>query len=697
MKAKNELRSVLFFREVLACIRRWMGNRFFVSGMLLLFGTSGWVNAGGLWLPAFFSDHMVLQQQMEVPIWGKANPGTTITLVTGWGSSVNTVADASGKWKVKVKTPSAGGPYAITISTPDEEKKLQDVLIGEVWICSGQSNMEMPLAGWPPRDTVMGAAQEIASANNPYLRTFTVTRAYSLIPVDSCTGQWMSLNPQTAGQYSATAYFFGKKLYETLKVPVGLIHTSWGGTPAEAWTPQEELANFPEYSELLSKLPSLTNEYINLCNWIKDHPQIAIDNTDPDYWKNLVLNDSEVKNPVFNDSLWSVMKLPVLWEKEALGEFDGIVWFRKTINIPASWEGKELELSLGMIDDMDATFFNGTKVGGYEAGGFWQTPRKYRIAPSQVKAGWVTIAVRVIDTQGGGGIWGTPEDLYLTPVGSNEKLSLAGEWKYMPVGEFMSNKIYVYSLENGDFFRRPKIGIIPGPYQPSFLYNAMIHPLVTYGIRGAIWYQGESNVGRATQYLKLFPLMIQAWRRVWQQGDFPFYFVQIAPWEYSGADNDDSGWLREAQRRTLSLPNTGMAVTLDIGNVKNIHPPYKREVGERLALWALSETYRQKIECSGPLYQGATVKGDKMYVSFTHVDGGLMLNTTKPTEFEIAGENQKFFPAMVQIEKDRLVVWSPSVKNPVYLRYAMRNGSKAELFNKNGLPASGFSTQDMQK
>lgn len=697
MKKAGYFASCRCYRRILTPLWKTSGTKQVLMGIMLLFAFPVVMQAEGLWLPAFFADHMVLQQQMEVPIWGKATPGTTVTVAASWGNTATTVANHEGKWKVKIKTPTAGGPYSLTVSTPNAIKTLQDVLIGEVWICSGQSNMEMPLGGWPPRDTIMGATQEIAQANNPFLRTFTVTRAYSIIPVDSCIGQWMSLNSQTAGQFSATAYFFGKKLYETLKVPIGLIHTSWGGTPAEAWTPQEDLVNFPEYTEIISKIPSLTTEYLNLCNWIKAHPNIAIDNANPNFWKELNLNDSTVMLSSYNDSGWSTMQLPVLWEQGGLGEFDGIVWFRKTINIPPSWEGKELELSLGMIDDMDATYFNGTKVGGYEAAGFWQTPRKYKVPANIVQAGTATISVRVIDNQGGGGIWGNPADMYITPIGSDEKISLATDWKYMPVGEFMSDHIYVYEIEKGEFSQRPKINIIPGPYQPSFLYNAMIHPLVPYAIRGAIWYQGEANVGRATQYVKLFPTMIQAWRRVWQQGDFPFYFVQIAPWEYSGADNDESGWLREAQRRTLTLPQTGMAVTLDVGNVKNIHPPYKREVGERLALWALANTYGKKLEYSGPLYQGATVKGDKMYVAFTHVDGGLTLNTKQPTEFEIAGENQKFFPAMVQIERDRLVVWSPSVKNPMYLRYAMRNGSKAELFNKDGLPASSFSTQDMQK
>ncbi|MGC8802222.1 MAG: hypothetical protein ACP5PS_00385, partial [Bacteroidales bacterium] len=232
MKKADYSAASRFFWDRLLLLCKTTGLARVMVGIMLFLVPPKVVLSGDLWLPAFFTDHMVLQQQMEAPIWGKANPGSPITLTASWGSTVQTKADATGKWKVKIKTPKAGGPYSMTVATPQEEKILQDILIGEVWICSGQSNMEMPLGGWPPRDTIEGATREIAQANNPYLRTFTVTRAYSIIPVDSCIGQWVSLNPQTAAQYSATAYFFGKKLYETLKVPVGLIHTSWGGTPA---------------------------------------------------------------------------------------------------------------------------------------------------------------------------------------------------------------------------------------------------------------------------------------------------------------------------------------------------------------------------------------------------------------------------------------------------------------------------------
>jgi sialate O-acetylesterase len=673
-------------------------KKFLFFTMLGICMIPGIISANSLWLPSIFSDNMVLQQQTEVPFWGKSSPSAKIMISTSWGVKATATADEKGKWKVEVKTPKAGGPYAITITGDGITKQISNILIGEVWICSGQSNMEMPLAGWPPRDTILGSYKEISTANNPNLRTFTVKKAYSIAPIDTCNGDWVAFNPQTAGSYSATAYFFGKKLYETLKVPIGLIHTSWGGTPAEAWTTQEALKNFPEYSEFLSKVNSVKDEYDALCNWIKNHPRVNFTTkNDNNRWKDLDLKDSQCSYATFDDSKWGDMELPGLWEQSKLGEFDGIVWFRKEIEIPKTWEGKDLELSVAMADDMDATYFNGTKVGGYEAPGFWQTPRKYVVPSQLVKAGKAVIAVRVIDTQGGGGIWGNADQMYIKPVGSNEIIKIAGTWKYLPVGELLSDVIYIYGVNNKEFFSRPKISIVPGPYLPSVLYNAMVSPLVPYSVRGAIWYQGEANVGRATQYVKLFPAMIQSWRTVWNQPDMPFYYVQIAPYEYSGADSDESAWLRDAQRRSLTLNNTGMAVTLDVATVKNIHPPYKKEVGERLALWALANTYQQKIECSGPLFQKAEANGDHLIVTFSHVGKGLLLKTASPKEFEIAGADGKFVPASVKIENNKLIVWNAAVKNPVNVRYAFKNGSQAELFNVDGLPASSFTSENIKK
>ncbi len=654
------------------------------------------VQAKNLWLPVLFSNNMVLQQKSNVPIWGKALPESEVIIVTTWNSTAKCKADAQGKWKTYISTPAAGGPYAITISTRSERIEIFNVLIGEVWLCSGQSNMEMPLAGWPPSDTILGATAEINHANNNQLRTFTVKRAYSPVTVDSCIGEWVECNPQTAGMFSATAYFFGKKLYETLNVPIGLIHTSWGGTPAEAWTDKESLMAFPEFAEYFNKVPKALDEYNKLSDWIKKHPIATFVHSGKDRWKDLDLNDATCSNIEFNDNNWLTIELPQLWEQTSVGDFDGAVWFRKTINIPENWANKDLELCVGKVDDMDATYFNGQKIGGYEEGGFWQTLRVYKVPASMVKAGKAAIAIRVIDTQGGGGIYGEAQQMYIKPVDYDEKISLAGTWKFMPAAEFISDMLYVYDIATNEYLSRPKISVSLSPYQPAVLFNAMINPIIPFTIKGAIWYQGESNVGRATQYEKLFGSMITGWRRLWQQGDFPFYYVQIAPWKYSGPDNDESGWLREAQRRVLNLPNTGMAVTLDIGNVENIHPARKKEVGERLALWALAKDYGKNLIYSGPMVKSIDFKNGKAYVSFSFAENGLVLKQSGKNEFEIAEADGKFVPANVKIENNKLIIWNDNVKNPTLVRYAFKNGSEAVLFNAEGLPASGFTNAPMQ-
>jgi len=671
-------------------------KQFKIIVMLLL--AVSYLNAQSVKLPALFSDHMVLQQNSDAPIWGKAKANANITINCSWKLKKSVQADAQGFWKTTIKTPTAGGPYQIIVSDSTSKITINDVLIGEVWICSGQSNMEMPLGGWPPKDTIFTAKKEISTANNPKLRMFTVKKAFSLTPVDTCTGSWQLCNPHNVGDFSATGYFFGKKLFNELQIPIGLIHTSWGGTPVESWTDPATLALFPEFNEYLLKIKDADKEYNALVHWISSHPQVKIEGTNEEKWKKIELNDIQCIHPNFHDEKWQNVKVPNLWETTGMGDFDGIIWFRKKVEIPTEWINKDLEISLAMIDDMDATYVNGEKIGGYEEPGYWQQLRKYNIPASIVKDKILTIAIRIIDTQGGGGIWGDSSQMYIKPINMNaQALSLAGTWKFLPVAEFMGNYLYAYSVDNADYFSRPKLSISLNAYQPMVLYNAMILPIVPYAIKGAIWYQGEANVGKATQYEKLFPAMITGWRKIWNIGDFPFYYVQIAPWKYSSPDNYESGWLREAQRRSMNLKNTGMVVTLDIGNVENIHPGNKKDVGERLALWALSKDYSKKIEYSGPLFQKMEIKDGKAIITFTNASNGLLLKEDNKNEFEIAGKDGKFVPANAKVNGGQLIIWSESITEPVNVRYAFKNGSHAVLFNKEGLPASCFTTENMQQ
>jgi sialate O-acetylesterase len=356
--------------------------------------------------------------------------------------------------------------------------------------------------------------------------------------------------------------------------------------------------------------------------------------------------------------------------------------------------GKDLVLSLGPIDDMDRVYFNGQLVGAGEVPGIWHVDRVYTVPANLIKIGVNIIAVRVVDTGGGGGIWGKEDQMKLTVKNDSitKPLKLAGDWKYLPVAELINNKFYVYNISNKEFFSKPRPKSL-NPYTPTVLFNAMVSPVLPYQIKGAIWYQGEANVGRAEQYAKLFPLMIQDWRKYWNIERFPFYYVQIAPYQYSHKDSSEAVALMEAQTKTMKVKNTGMVVTLDIGRVNNIHPPYKIEVGERLANWALAKDYGVKVSYSGPIYKAMIREGNSIKLQLDYIEGGLVAKGGELKGFEIAGKNGKYVPATARIVNNEVIVSSPVISEPVSVRYCWRNGAEASLFNSAGLPASVFRTE----
>lgn len=640
-------------------------------------------------LPAIFSDNMVLQQESDVPFWGNAKPNSTITVTPEWGEPIEAVVQTNSTWSVKVKTPTAGGPYKIIISDGNEKIEYKNVLVGEVWLCSGQSNMEMPLEGWPPNDIIENSAEEIANSENNNIRFFTVQRNISGVPKDDCSGNWVESSPRTASTFSATVYFFGKKLYNELNVPIGLIHSSWGGTPVESWISKEYLSQINGFDSTLKKIDLSAPAIVELNNWLNSLPQINItEKTDENIWSGLEFNDSECSQIDYNHSEWAIMKLPTLWEQTELGEFDGAVWFRKIVELPDSWINKKLTLELGPIDDFDITFVNGSKVGGIEKDGNWQTKRKYTVPSDINNQNKLLIAVRVNDIRGGGGIYGKPEEMKLVNTEDQSEISLAGNWFYLPVAEFKGMIYYVFGGKDMIYKQRPKLPVELSAYTPTLLYNGMISPLMPFGIKGVIWYQGEANTGNPKLYETLFPTLIKNWRNDFQI-DFPFYYVQIAPYDYGNETHSE--FLRDAQRKTLSLENTGMVVTLDIGNNNNIHPANKKDVGERLAFWALAKQYNNNIAYSGPLYKSMDIKENTIELKFDHVGSGLEIRDGE-NQFLIAGENKNFVTAETKIVKNTLIVWSDKINEPLAVRYAWSNTAKATLFNKEGLPASSFRT-----
>lgn len=643
-------------------------------------------------MPAIFSDNMVLQQKTDAAVWGQAPKGTKVFVSGSWGSSAEAVSNSDGNWLTKIETPGFGGPYELKIENNDSKIIFKNVLIGEVWLCSGQSNMEMPLAGWPPNDTIAGSESEIKNANLSNIRLFTVTRIFATEPQNDCSGTWLECSPGTAPQFSATAFFFGKKLYEDLNIPVGLIHSSWGGTPVESWISKIYLGSIERYKNIYNKIDESRYQIEVLNKWLFSHPSINVnDKPEQERWKNLKLNDDECSATEYDDSSWPEMNLPQPWENTEVGSFDGVIWFRKNIEIPQNWINKNLILELGPIDDMDITFVNGNKVGGYESSGFWNAERIYEIPSQIVTTNNLSIAVRVLDNQGGGGIWGKADQMLLRLKDNGEKLNINGVWKYLPVAEFVGGKLFVFGSKNNEYKNRPPLSIRISDRTISSLYNGMIAPLIPYSIEGAIWYQGEANIENAYEYKNLFSMMIKNWREDFKN-EFSFYFTQIAPYDYG--EQSKSQLLREAQFKTLDVPNTGMAVTMDIGNVKNIHPANKKDVGERLARWALAKNYNMKIPFSGPLYKSLVIENGKAVLSFEFADKLNLIPRNGKINFQIAGEDKIFYEAFAQVENDKLIVYSPKVNNPAAVRYSWNNRDEATLFNGAGLPSPSFRTDN---
>ena len=634
-------------------------------------------------LQPLFTDNMVLQQQADVPIWGEDKAGKKVTVTTSWDKRKHTTTTAAnGKWKVSVATPKAGGPYSITISD-GKTVRLNNVLIGEVWLCSGQSNMEMPIVGW---GNDYFKAEHKDADNHPNIRLLQLNLVASMTPDNHFAARnngWTVCNYTNLAPFSATAYFFGRDLEKHLNVPIGLIQTCWGGTVAEAWTGKESLELDPDFTKGLKNLSEMSAS--------KENAMKKYEADKLQWQKNVDSKDAGMKNgkavwaaPGFNDESWMTMKVPGLFSQNGLEKFDGLVWFRHTVDIPSSMAGKALTLRLGSVDDIDVTYFNGVRIGQTEG---WAKERVYQIPARLVKAGRNVIAVRNLDTGGDGGLYGKTEQFRLTAEGQKgaekgtQEINLSGKWRYK-VSTGMQELPAMPANPNGN------------PNLPTVLYNAMINPLIPYTIKGAIWYQGEANAGRAYQYRDLLPLMINDWRSRWGYR-FPFYIVQLANFMARHDHPTESAWaeLREAQALTTNLDNTGVSCTIDIGMEKDIHPSNKQDVGHRLALIARAKTYGQNVEFSGPLYKSYEMMGHCIRIHFDHTTGGLKTNDDRPvTGFAIAGPDHVWHWATATIDGNSVIVSSDKVKFPVAVRYAWADNPACNLYNGANLPAFPFRT-----
>lgn len=627
-------------------------------------------------LAPVFTDNMVLQQKTEVKFWGKAVPNRKVTVNTSWNGAVYTaMSDSEGSWSLYVDTPSAGGPYTISLADGKEKTVLENVLVGEVWICSGQSNMEMKMG-----DKVTGWEEDLAgSSKYKNVRLLHVDFNVSPAPMDdfkTVGDGWEECGPENLMDFSATAFYFGSYLNDNLDVPIGLIETCRGGSVAESWTSADALIHMSDFKadvEKLSKLPAGKDEREALFQKEVNQWALEMQDCDPCF---------DGGRPVwtetdFDDSSWQDCRFPAFLQFQGFPSTVGFFWVRKTIEIPASCEGKSLHMKLGAVDDNNYTYFNGVELGHTE---LCTSFSEYDIPAELVKAGKAVVAVRVLDTGGMGGILGDPESMVIEgPDGV--VASLAGDWKFK------------MALGLGDAPAFP-VNTATEPNYPTFLYNAMISPFVEFPIAGAIWYQGESNASRADQYKVLFPLMIQDWRQKWGY-DFPFYFAQIANYMQVQEGPEESEWaeLREAQLQTLNVDNTGMAVLIDVGEANDIHPKNKVDVGRRLAYNALANTYGFNIPYSGPVYDGCVIEDEAIRVRFIHTDGGLTAKgSDELTGFYIAGPDRVFHKAEAVIEGDTVVLKSPEVPYPVSVRYAWADNPICNLYNGAGLPASPFRT-----
>ncbi|MBN2807146.1 MAG: sialate O-acetylesterase [Prolixibacteraceae bacterium] len=609
---------------------------------------------------------MVLQQGIEVPVWGTTIPNTEVTIQLG-EHRVSTVSDLSGKWIARLPKMGAAGPFDMMI-TADETIILKNVMIGEVWLASGQSNME-----WSMKSGVINTEQEIAAANYPDIRFFQVPKNVNRMPKHEINGgEWIPCSPSTVGNMSAVAYFFAMDLWQQQNVAVGIIQSFWGGTVCEAWTSQEMLANLEDFVGSVKEIRESDDDWEALQ---KKANQLAEARSEIERTSRMGIEKGVYKID-FNDTDWTKTQYPINMWHMGLNWYWGFVWLRKWIDIPAEMAGKPAMINLGKIAFEDITWFNGVKIGSDTDQG---NPREYEIPGKLVKEGKNLIAVRILSRYGAGkiGTASAAPHLHSTDSSINSTISLGGEWLY--------NEKYESEFPLGTEYQN----------RPSALYNAMISPLIPYGIKGVIWYQGESNADRAFQYRSLFPAMINDWRARWNQGDFPFLFVQLANYEQRNSEPVESDWaeLREAQLMTLKLPNTGMAVSIDVGDAEDIHPRNKKPVGQRLYLAARKVAYYENIVYSGPLYHNFRVENDAIRIFFTNAGKGLKGVNNEPVKgFSIAGLDKKFYWANAEIQGNTVVVKSPMVSSPVAVRYAWGKNPNCNLYNKEGLPASPFRT-----
>jgi len=631
---------------------------------------------GKLKLPNLISNHMVLQAGKPVKIWGRDAAGQRVTVEIN-GKIAEATAGEDGRWLATLPTLETGGPHLLSISGSGRIV-VQDVLVGEVWLASGQSNMQWPL------EKTQDALQDIPKANHPGIRFFLVERSLSEHPADDLQGQWVLCTPESAAGFSAVAYYFGLELQRELKTPVGLIGSYWGGTPIQAWSPEAALKKTKPGQAAVEKKaqwwPEEAREdgYAKIKEWARQHtPPEPPNEREAAGWA----------SPQFNAGDWKSMEMARPWEWNGI-KANGVAWLRREFNVPPAWANRELVLDLGTYGDTLTAYWNGTKLeqASFEDKGIRNYRYTFTVPADQVGEGAALIAVRVFDGLFEGGLH---NPIGIRPADEKVAVNLAGPWQYK-----MAKTLPPLSRE----VRNTKPYVPPKQGLASALYNAMIDPAAPYTLQGVIWYQGEANSRQGEAYARMFPAMIAGWRERWGQGDFPFLYVQLANFQLRQELPEESHWaeLREAQRETLATaPNTGMAVAIDIGDASDIHPRNKKEGGRRLSLLARNKAYGEAgVKDSGPMVTAVKPGPEgKVVVAFDHALGLKTTDGNPPVGFALAGEDGVFQWAEAEIDGGTVVLSHPKIPAPRKVRYAWANNPAVNLVNQAGLPAVPFQMQ----
>lgn len=618
-------------------------------------------------LPSIIGNGMVLQRNANILIWGWGRPGEHIRL-SFLNKNHTTTTDESGNWKLSIKTGNAGGPYTMTVNG-DNKIIVKDILLGDVYLCSGQSNMAFKM------DRIKEHyAKDINNSENNKIRQIVVKSSWSPFLKNNIeSGGWQSASPESLLNFSAVGYYFSKYIFDKYKIPIGIINASYSATIIEGWISKEGLEEFPhliqkanQYSDtaLIKKITE--NEQDKRNHWFT-----MLDKKD--------IGEKENNNIVFNSTVdsneWKAITIPGFWNNSELKGFTGSVWFKRNIVLTPEMIKQEAKFYVGAVDDRYTAYINGNKVGSE-----WQRgkERVFTLPPDLLKQGNNTIVIRVINPEGLGGFY--PGRQFKIKFTSGE-INLDGQWLYKPGVPMpaLASQSIKFNLT------------------PSFLYTSMINPIKNYKIKGVAWYQGEGNASRATEYRKLLPALITDWRTKWNEPELPFLIVQLA--NYGNPNSTSTSWaqLREAQTMALSLKQTAIIVTHDIGETLDIHPKNKKEVGQRLSLAARRLIYNENITSSGPVFQKISTHGDEVTIYFNNIGGGLVSKSKDGylKGFEISGADKKFVPANAVIKANTVIIKNKLVKKPVAVRYAWRNNpTQADLYNKEGLPASSFRTDN---